>query len=97
MTETSLKRSLQKSLAPGCNQVRWRPGQGASLAPVCSNLRSFGSKCTVLKKALVTLLRFFGARGIVTPLHRDVVGREWRSEVQIITVSYGSAIKQKQY
>jgi len=27
-----------------------------SLAPPCSNLRSFGSKCTVLKKVLVTLL-----------------------------------------
>jgi len=32
-----------------CNEVRWRPGQDASLAPPCSNLRSFGSKCTALK------------------------------------------------
>ena len=30
-----------------------------SLAPPCSNLRSFGSKCTVLKKVLVTLLWLF--------------------------------------
>ena len=51
-----------------------------SLAPPCSNLRSFGSKCTVLKKVLVILLGlfgaprndsappwWFGARGIVPP------------------------------
>jgi len=31
----------------GRNEVRWRPGQEASLALPCSNLRSFGSKCTV--------------------------------------------------
>jgi len=34
----------------GRNEVRWRPGQEASLEPPFSNLRSFGSKCTVLKK-----------------------------------------------
>jgi len=28
----------------GRNEARWRPGQEASLAPPCSNLRSFGSK-----------------------------------------------------
>ena len=28
----------------GRNEVRWRPGQETSLAPPCSNLRSFGSK-----------------------------------------------------
>jgi len=27
----------------GCNEVRWRPEQEASLAPPCSSLRSFGS------------------------------------------------------
>ena len=32
-----------------------------SLAPLCSNLRSFGSKCAALKKVLVTLLGLFGA------------------------------------
>ena len=42
------------------NEVRWRPGQEASLALPCSNLRSFGTKCTVLKKVLVTLLGLFG-------------------------------------
>ena len=31
----------------GCNQVRWRPGQEASLPPQCSNLRSFESECNV--------------------------------------------------
>jgi len=36
----------------GRNDVRWRLGQETSLAPPCSNLRSFGSKCTVLKKCL---------------------------------------------
>ena len=41
------------------NEVRWRQGQEASLAPPwCSNLRTFGSKCTALKKALVILLGF---------------------------------------
>jgi len=29
------------------NEVRWLLGQEASLVPLCSNLRSFGSKCTV--------------------------------------------------
>jgi len=45
----------------GCIEVRWHPGQEASLVPPCSNLRSFGSKCTVLKKTLATLLGVFGA------------------------------------
>jgi len=31
----------------GRNEVRWRHGQETSLAPPCSNLRSFGSKCAV--------------------------------------------------
>jgi len=64
----------------GRNEVGWRPGQEASLAPPCSKLRSLGSKFTVLKKVLVTLLGLFGpprghsapqswlgARGIVPP------------------------------
>ena len=33
----------------GRNEVRRDPGQKASLAPPCSNLRSFGTKCIVLK------------------------------------------------
>jgi len=42
------------------NEVRWRPGQEACLAPPCLNLKSFGSKCTAVKKVLVTLLGLFG-------------------------------------
>jgi len=44
----------------GAYEVRWRPRQEASLAPPCSNLRYFGSKCTVLKKVVVALLGLFG-------------------------------------
>ena len=44
--------------ARGKKQV-WRP--------LCSNLWSFGSRFTVLKKVLVTLLGLFGSRGIVPP------------------------------
>jgi len=43
-------------VAKGCTEVRLRPGQETSLAPPCLNIRSFGSKCTVLKKTLATLL-----------------------------------------
>jgi len=45
----------------GRNEVRWRPGQEASLAPPCSNLRPCGSKCNLLKKVLVILLGLSGA------------------------------------
>jgi len=51
----------------GRNEVRWRPGQEANLAPLCSSLRSSRSKCTVLNKILVKLLGLFGAWGIVPP------------------------------
>ena len=54
----------------GRNEVRWRPGQETSSAPPCSNLRSFGSNCTVFKKVLVRLfglLAPLSARGIVPP------------------------------
>ena len=47
------------------NEVRWRPGQEASLAPSFPNLRSFGSKCTVLKEILVTLLGLFGPPTVI--------------------------------
>jgi len=49
------------SCGQGRNEVGRHPGQEASLAPPCSNLRSFGRKFTVLKKILVTLLGLFGA------------------------------------
>jgi len=44
------------------NEVRWRLGKETSLAPPCSNLRSFGSKFIVLKKVFMTLLWLFGPR-----------------------------------
>jgi len=51
---------VRGAVTQGRNEVRWRPVKDASLAPPCSNLRSFGSKCTSLKKVLVTLLGPFG-------------------------------------
>jgi len=49
----------------GRTKVKWRPGQETSLAPPCSNLKSFERKCAVLRKVLETLMRLFGAGGIV--------------------------------
>jgi len=45
----------------GQNEVRWRPGQEASLAPPWSNLRSFGtgSKCTAIKKCTCDIVGTF--------------------------------------
>jgi len=43
------------------NEVRCRPGQKSNLAPPVFNLRSYGSKFTVLKEVFVTLLEMFGA------------------------------------
>jgi len=40
----------------GRKEVRWRLGQETGLAPLCWNLRSSGSKYTVLEKVLMTLL-----------------------------------------
>lgn len=48
-------------------EVKWGQGQEKSLAPLCSIVRSFGSKFTVMKKALATLLRL-SARGHCVPL-----------------------------
>jgi len=53
------------SVQHGCNEIRWRPEQETSLAPLCSSLRFFGSKCTVLKTVLVTLLGLFGALAVI--------------------------------
>jgi len=36
----------------GRTEVGWRPGQETSLEPTCSDVRSFGSKCAVLKMYL---------------------------------------------
>jgi len=58
-------------LASGAIFPRYAPGRSkfggakgphkASLVPLCSNLRYFESKCTVLKKVFVTLLGLYGA------------------------------------
>jgi len=48
-------------VTPGRTEVRWLPRKETSLAPPCANLRSFGSKCTVLKKNIATFLELFGA------------------------------------
>ena len=56
MVNCELFSHVCRPLYQGRNEVRWRPGQKASLASLCSNLRSFGSKCTELQKVLVTLL-----------------------------------------
>jgi len=37
------------------------PGAKSKFGAPCSNMRSFGSKSTVMKKVLVTLLGLFGA------------------------------------
>ena len=42
----------------------------------CSNLRFFGTKCTVLKKLLVTLLGLFGALAVIRRPHSDTVPGE---------------------
>ena len=43
----------------GHTEDRWRSGKETRLSLPCSNLRSFGSKCTALKDVLVTLLVTF--------------------------------------
>ena len=52
---------ISSSRDQGRNEVKRRPGQKANLAPQYSNLRSFGSNSTLLKKVIVTLLGLFGS------------------------------------
>jgi len=59
---------FKRSFGQGRNEVRWRPGQETSLALPCSNLRSFGSKCSAMEKVLVTLLAVFGASCSHSPI-----------------------------
>jgi len=49
----------------GRNEVRWYQGQEASLAPPSSNLRSFGSKFTVLMRDLATSLGLFAPPAVI--------------------------------
>jgi len=71
----------------GRTAVGWSPGQETSLATPCSNLRSFRSKCTVLKEELATLLGLFGARGIVAPIPPSL--RPW-THTRAIAVAWGT-------
>jgi len=45
-----------KGWTQGRTEFRWHLGQETRLASPCSSLSFFGSKCTVLKKVLATLL-----------------------------------------
>jgi len=66
--------SLKKCAIQGRNEVTWSPGQEASLAPPCSNLKSFGSKCAVEKSTCDIVEPFrrpshsFGAPTVIRPL-----------------------------
>ena len=71
------------AVSQGRNEVRWRPGQEASLALPCSNLRSSGSKYIGMKQIIVKLLGLFGApsRHLASPAvirrpHNDPVPGE---------------------
>ena len=65
LTTSGLEKSQKQVLANRSNAVAYRgymtPGARSKFGAPCSRLRSFGSKCTVLKKELVTLLELFGA------------------------------------
>jgi len=75
-------------IVQGRNEVRWRLGQETSLLHPCSNLRSFGSKCSTFKKVLMTLLGLFAPQqwfdtwGIVPscPIATSLVFCKWKSE-----------------
>ena len=69
----------------GRNEVRWRPVQEANLAPPCSKLGSCGSKCTALKKVLVTLLGLFGAP-------RNDLAPTWSLGARRIALPYSSLV-----
>jgi len=69
----------------GRNEVRWRPGQEPSLAPPCSNLRSFGSKYTLLKKVLATLTGLFGAPHSDSAPRSYSASGEFRSLFPLVT------------
>jgi len=47
------------------------PGARSKFGPPCSQLRSFGSKCTVFNKIIVTVLGLFGAPAVAWCLHGD--------------------------
>ena len=71
-------------LRQGRNEVRWRPGQEASLAPPYSNLRPFGSKWTVWEESTCDIVWTFrrprspSAPGGLCP--RCAPGLKWTAE-----------------
>jgi len=54
-------------IVQGRNKFRWHLGQEISLPPLCSNIRSFGSKCTVLKKSACHCWYFLTSRSDSAP------------------------------
>jgi len=58
--------------AQGRNKDGWRPAWETNLAPPYLNLRSYGSKFTVLKEVFVTLLEIFGAPAVIRRPHSGV-------------------------
>jgi len=70
---------ITNSQVRGVTRLTWRLGQEGSLAPSCSNLRSFGSKCTVLQKVHVTLLGLNGASRSHSATHNIIdLAPAWR-------------------
>jgi len=49
----------KKTCKLGCSEVRWRPRQETSLAPPCSNLKSFGSTLNLLYWSTCEILGTF--------------------------------------
>ena len=79
----------------GRNEVRWRLVQETSLPHPCSNLRSFGSTCTVLKKCLWHFWNFLAPavirrRGIMPPCPPSL--RLWCYAMKIKTFSENKQI-----
>ena len=62
----------------GRNEVRWRPGQETSLAPPCSNLRSFGSKSAV-EESTCDIVRTFRRPRSDSATHNDLAPGDLRS------------------
>jgi len=56
-----------------------------SLASSCSNLRSFGNKCTVLKQVLVTLLFFSAPHAVISRPHGNSATGEFFPFSPLIT------------
>ena len=76
----------------GRNEVRWRPGQEATLAPPYLNLKSYGSKLTVLKEVFVTLLDIFGAPAVIRRPHGDSAPGELLPLHPLVTTLHGIAV-----